>query len=111
VRRRRSCGVEVPGVVGISVCDFPRVGVRGGMSSGSERAVRLEERGAASEGRIGVEVWRGRGGMLEVVLGSVQVFSDMRLVFMAGVIGRVVSGEDARFVDERRVVLPPASSW
>lgn len=54
VRRRRKGVVDVPGVVGISLWDLPRVGVRGG--SGSER---LEVGGgAASDGRTGVEVWR-----------------------------------------------------
>jgi len=62
VRRRRSCGV-VPGVVGISLCDFPRVGVRGGgASSGSERAAMDAGGGAASEGRMGVDVCRSIGG-------------------------------------------------
>lgn len=41
-------------MVGISLCDLPRVGVDGGTSSGSERAAR--GCGAASDGRTGVEV-------------------------------------------------------
>jgi hypothetical protein len=58
VLRRLSWGV-VTGVVGISVELFPRVGVRGGASSGSEIEA---EGGAASDGSIGVEVWRSKGG-------------------------------------------------
>lgn len=99
VRRRRSCGV-VPGVVGISLCDLPRVGVRGGTSSGSEAAVMDAGGGAASEGRMGVDVWRSitggreRSGSLFLAQGLLRIsvpsgcedVSDMSLI--VGVDGR-----------------------
>lgn len=85
------------GVRETSVDDFPRVGVRGGTSSGLEVAARVEGGGAASEGRMGVEVWRstcdGRGREVsEVVQGLVRMSgrsgegSDVS--FMTGVEGR-----------------------
>jgi hypothetical protein len=81
-------GVDVVGVVGISVLDFPRVGVRGGTSSGSLTAVMLVGGGAASEGRIGVDVCREICGAEDQGLVRMSMSTGSGMSLIAGVEGR-----------------------
>lgn len=90
----------MPGVVGMSAEDLPRVGVRGGTSSGSDAAARACGGGAASDGRIGVDVWRstcggrGREEVLEaqgLVRMSGRFGGESEVSLMAGVEGREAS--------------------
>jgi hypothetical protein len=125
VLRRRS---PEPGVVGTSLDDLPRVGVRGGASSGSEADA--NGGGAASEGSTGVDVCRFSGGVrywgslpdvhgfatsediMSAVAGRERgVVGSVGVTLMFGVTGRESSSryDRALAVDERRV-LPATSS-